>query len=130
MRLECLDEVEAPRPLGVLKTFHYRPEVFGRSYSAALDLAMRSRRTGPRAGASCSRRCLIPEPVSILNDGDGAVAAYTIGHDVWRAVVTTGHRAHRREAARTLGFLEKLTLSPQIFSGASDADAVLRRCVG
>ena len=41
MRLECLDEVEAPRPLGVLKTLHYRPEVFGRSYSAALDLAMR-----------------------------------------------------------------------------------------
>jgi hypothetical protein len=41
MRLECLDEVEVPRPLGVLKTLHYRPEVFGRSYSAALDLAMR-----------------------------------------------------------------------------------------
>ena len=41
MRLECLDEVEVPRPLGVLKTLHYRPEVFGRSFSAALDLAMR-----------------------------------------------------------------------------------------
>ena len=41
MRLECLDGVEVPRPLGVLKTLHYRPEVFGRSYSAALDLAMR-----------------------------------------------------------------------------------------
>ena len=41
MRLECLDEVEVPRPLGVLRTLHYRPEVFGRSYSAALDLAMR-----------------------------------------------------------------------------------------
>ena len=41
MRLECLEEVEVPRPLGVLKTLHYRPEVFGRSFSAALDLAMR-----------------------------------------------------------------------------------------
>jgi hypothetical protein len=41
MRLDCLDDVEVPRPLGVLKTLHYRPEVFGRSYSAALDLAMR-----------------------------------------------------------------------------------------
>ena len=30
-----------PRPLDVLKTLHYRPDVFGRPFSAALDLAMR-----------------------------------------------------------------------------------------
>ena len=41
MRLEAVDRVEAPRPLGVLKTLHYRPELFGRPFSDALDLAMR-----------------------------------------------------------------------------------------
>ena len=41
MRLEVVDAVEAPRPLGVLKTLHYRPELFGRPFSDALDLAMR-----------------------------------------------------------------------------------------
>ena len=28
MRLDAVDRVEAPRPLGVLKTLHYRPELF------------------------------------------------------------------------------------------------------
>jgi hypothetical protein len=28
-------------PAGVIKTLHYRPELFGRPYSAALDRAMR-----------------------------------------------------------------------------------------
>jgi hypothetical protein len=41
VRLDVVDRVKAPRPLGVLKTLHYRPELYGRSYSAALDLAMR-----------------------------------------------------------------------------------------
>jgi hypothetical protein len=41
MRLACVDAVEVERPLGVLKTLHYRPELFGRAYSDALDLAMR-----------------------------------------------------------------------------------------
>jgi hypothetical protein len=41
MRLDAVDRVEAPRPLGVLKTLHYRPELFGRPFSDALDLAMR-----------------------------------------------------------------------------------------
>ena len=41
MRLDCVDRVEVPRPLGVLKTLHYRPELFGRPFSDALDLAMR-----------------------------------------------------------------------------------------
>jgi len=36
-----VERVEVPRPLGVLKTLHYRPELFGRPYSEALDLAMR-----------------------------------------------------------------------------------------
>jgi hypothetical protein len=36
-----VDRVEVERPLGVLKTLHYRPELFGRPYSEALDLAMR-----------------------------------------------------------------------------------------
>jgi hypothetical protein len=41
VRLACLDGVAVPRPLDVLKTLHYRPDVFGRPFSAALDLAMR-----------------------------------------------------------------------------------------
>jgi hypothetical protein len=41
VRLEAVERVEVPRPLGVLKTLHYRPELFGRPYSEALDLAMR-----------------------------------------------------------------------------------------
>ena len=29
-------------PAGVIKTLHYRPELFGRPFSAALDVAMRA----------------------------------------------------------------------------------------
>jgi hypothetical protein len=42
VRLACVDAVETERPLGVLKTINYRPEIFGRPFSAALDLAMRA----------------------------------------------------------------------------------------
>jgi hypothetical protein len=41
VRLAVVDASPAPRPLGVLKTLHYRPELFGRPYSDALDLALR-----------------------------------------------------------------------------------------
>ena len=41
MRLACVDAVEVPRPLGVLKTLNYRPDLFGRPFSDALDVAMR-----------------------------------------------------------------------------------------
>jgi hypothetical protein len=41
MRLACVDAVTVERPLGVLKTLNYRSELFGRPFSAALDLAMR-----------------------------------------------------------------------------------------
>ena len=56
MRLECLQSGHDPReaaalgaireargmePPDVLKTLHYRPEIFGRPFSATLDLAMR-----------------------------------------------------------------------------------------
>ena len=39
-----LDQIRAARgvePIGVLKTLYYRPELFGRPFSAALDAAMR-----------------------------------------------------------------------------------------
>lgn len=56
MRLDCVDSGHDPaearvldlirtqrgaEPPGVLKTLHYRPEIFGRPFSDALDLAMR-----------------------------------------------------------------------------------------
>jgi hypothetical protein len=41
VRLACVDAVEVVRPLGVLKTINYRPEIFGRPFSNALDAAMR-----------------------------------------------------------------------------------------
>ena len=56
MRLRCLDEGHDPReaavldlirtqrgaePPDVLKTLHYRPDVFGRPFSETLDLAIR-----------------------------------------------------------------------------------------
>jgi hypothetical protein len=48
MRLEVIDagadqlrEHLGREPSGVLRTLHYRPEVFGRPYSDALDAAMR-----------------------------------------------------------------------------------------
>jgi len=56
MRLSVVDHGHAPaeaalldeirthsgaEPLGVVKTIMYRPEIFGRPYSAALDVVMR-----------------------------------------------------------------------------------------
>ena len=62
MRLACDDAVEVERPLGVLKTLNYRPEIFGRPFSAALDVAMR----GP-SDWSAGERELIAAFVSSLN---------------------------------------------------------------
>ena len=56
IRLDCVDRGHAPgesavldlireqrgmEPTGVLKTLYYRPELFGRPYSDALELALR-----------------------------------------------------------------------------------------
>jgi hypothetical protein len=62
VRLACIDAVEVERPLGVLKTLNYRPELFGRPFSAALDLAMR----GP-SDWSAAERELFAAFVSSLN---------------------------------------------------------------
>ena len=39
--LDMIREARGVEPIGVLKTLYYRPEIFGRPFSAALDLAMR-----------------------------------------------------------------------------------------
>jgi hypothetical protein len=62
MRLACVDAVQVERPLGVLKTINYRPELFGRPYSAGLDAAMR----GP-SDWSAAERELFAGFVSSLN---------------------------------------------------------------
>ncbi len=62
MRLAVVDAIEAPRGSGVLKTLAYRPEIFGRPFSEALDLAMR----GP-SDWSAGERELFAAFVSSLN---------------------------------------------------------------
>jgi hypothetical protein len=62
VRLGCVDAVEVERPLGVLKTLNYRPELFGRPFSAALDVAMR----GPSEWSPAERE-LFAGFVSSLN---------------------------------------------------------------
>jgi len=62
MRLAKVDAVAVERPLGVLKTLHYRPELFGEPFSAALDLAMR----GPSEWSDGERE-LFAAFVSALN---------------------------------------------------------------
>jgi hypothetical protein len=62
MRLACVETVQVERPLGVLKTINYRPELFGRPYSATLDAAMR----GP-SDWSAAERELFAGFVSSLN---------------------------------------------------------------
>jgi len=62
VRLACIDAVEVERPLGVLKTLNYRAELFGRPFSAALDLAMRG-----RSDWSAAERELFAAFVSSLN---------------------------------------------------------------
>ena len=39
--LDVIRERSGAEPLGVVKTIYYRPELFGRPFSAALDEAMR-----------------------------------------------------------------------------------------
>jgi hypothetical protein len=77
MRLDVVDSGHAPaeaailgqireargvEPVGVLKTLYYRPELFGRPYSDALDLAMR----GPSDWSDADRE-LFAAFVSSLN---------------------------------------------------------------
>jgi hypothetical protein len=62
MRLACVDAVPVERPLGVLKTINYRPDLFGRPFSAALDAAMR----GPSDWSPAERE-LFAAFVSSLN---------------------------------------------------------------
>ena len=62
MRLAAVDASPAPNPLGVLKTLHYRPELFGRPFSAALEVALR----GP-SDWSDGERELFAAFVSALN---------------------------------------------------------------
>ena len=78
MRLDVVDHGHAPEeaavldqirqargvePVGVLKTLYYRPELFGRPYSAALDAAMR----GPSDWSDAERE-LFAAYISYLNE--------------------------------------------------------------
>ena len=78
IRLECIDRGHAPdeaamlaeirersgaEPLGVVKTLLYRPGLFGRPFSEALDQAMR----GPSEW-SAGERELLAAFTSLLNE--------------------------------------------------------------
>jgi hypothetical protein len=60
--LAFIGERRGAEPPDVLKTLHYRPEIFGRPFSDALDLAMR----GP-SDWSAGERELFAAFVSSLN---------------------------------------------------------------
>jgi hypothetical protein len=60
--LELIRERSGREPLGVIKTLLYRPEVFGRPFSEALDRAMR----GPSEW-SAGERELFAAFTSLLN---------------------------------------------------------------
>jgi hypothetical protein len=60
--LEQIRQARGAEPVGVLKTLYYRPELFGRPFSDALDLAMR----GP-SDWSAGERELFAAFVSSLN---------------------------------------------------------------
>jgi hypothetical protein len=60
--LERIREQRGMEPVGVLKTLWYRPELFGRPYSEALDAAMR----GPSDWSDADRE-LFAGFVSSLN---------------------------------------------------------------
>jgi hypothetical protein len=60
--LDAIRERRGAEPPDVLKTLHYRPEIFGRPYSEALDQAMR----GP-SDWSVGERELFAAFVSSLN---------------------------------------------------------------
>jgi hypothetical protein len=60
-----LDQIRQARgvePVGVLKTLYYRPDIFGRPFSAALDVAMRD-----QSDWSAGERELFAAFVSSLN---------------------------------------------------------------
>ena len=60
--LDAIRERRGAEPPDVLKTLHYRPEIFGRPYSEVLDVAMR----GP-SDWSVGERELFAAFVSSLN---------------------------------------------------------------
>ena len=62
MRLAVVDDANPGLPLGVLKTLHYRSELFGRPFSDATDRAMR----GP-SDWSAGERELFAAFTSLLN---------------------------------------------------------------
>ena len=62
MRLSNVEATEVANPIGVVKTIHYRPEIFGRPFSNVLDVAMRA-----RSDWSAGERELFAAFVSSLN---------------------------------------------------------------
>lgn len=60
--LDAIRERSGAEPLGVVKTLHYRPDLFGRPFSDALDEAMR----GP-SDWSAGERELLAAFTSVLN---------------------------------------------------------------
>jgi hypothetical protein len=60
--LELVRSAGGREPVDVLKTLHYRPEIFGRPFSDALDLAMRG-----ESDWSAAERELFAAYVSSLN---------------------------------------------------------------
>ena len=62
--LDRIREQRGTEPSGVLKTLYYRPEIFGRPFSDALELAMRGESDWTPGGPLPSTRSSAPHSAS------------------------------------------------------------------
>ena len=121
--LDAMRARSGSEPTGVVKTLQYRPELFGRPFSDALERAMRGPSSGHRESGSSSPGSPRSSTAATSEQAHGAVASYALGEEMWDAVVADWRSAPLRpELDATLVFLEKMTLRPEEL-GPADAEA-------
>ena len=112
-------------PVDIIKIFMYRPEYFGKPFCDLGHAVLRG-----SSYWSVGERELLGAFTSNVNqsvfcsDAHGAFASAVLGHNVSHAVLTDWRTAPiNSDLGSTLGFIEKLTLSPDRL-GAEDVAAL------